>query len=567
MLGEHLLLTALPGVLATFVAMRRGLRNTSLLLAVGLAGSGTAAMLSFWAFYADPVLGKTLGVALALSCILGIVICWRRGLDRAVLRTLSAPLALWALGSAFVLFFGFFHGGTDEPLRTAANRFSHPLPGDNAIPAFFADWFYAQGHHGTPPLFGDWLASDRPPLQMGYAMGQRPFGWDGHDLHYQVLAVVVQQLWILGLWAVLCAARVRPSTRGLAMFAALASDIAIIHGFYVWPKLIAAAFLLAALAVVLDSDWRVLRGDYRIAVLFAALCSFAMLAHGSSAFFIVCLLAFAAVRGRPSWRWIGVMGLTGAFLLGSWSAYQRYDDPPGDRLIKWHLGGSLAIDDRGSLETILDGYREAGIGGTVDNKWDNVTMVVGTVWPKWAVPDAADAVGDGRFEDAATVLRGPRFFSLLSFLGLLLLAPIAMAVARLRGPPSGAEWRFSLVAFAVPAGACLVWVLLMFGGPNATTSIHVGAMAVPLLLVCACVVGADAVSRGLALVLVGANALVVLALYAPSFTPPPGSSYSPTAGVLAIASLAVFAAVALTYREAVDEGHVVAPGTEALSRS
>ena len=214
MLGEHLLLTALPGVLAVFLAMRRGLGNTALLLAVALAGSGAAATLAFWAFYADPVVGKTVAFLVVLGSLPVIVLCWRRGLDRAVLRTLVAPVALWVLGSAFVLYFGFLHGGTDEPLRTAATRFSHQLPGDNAIPAFFADWFYAHGHGGTPPLFGDWLASDRPPLQIGYAMAQRPYGWDGNNLHYEVLAVVVQQLWIFGMWAVLCAARVRPFARG-----------------------------------------------------------------------------------------------------------------------------------------------------------------------------------------------------------------------------------------------------------------------------------------------------------------------------------------------------------------
>jgi hypothetical protein len=574
MLGEHLLLTALPGVLAVFLAMRRGLRSTSLLLTIGLAGSGAAAMFSFWAFYADPVVGKTAAVLVVITSGSGIVVCWRRGLDNAVLRTLAAPVALWVLGSAFVLFFGFLHGGTDQPLRTAANRFSHPLPGDNAIPQYFADWFYVHGHSGTPPLFGDWLASDRPPLQMGYVMAQRPFGWDGHDLHYEVLAVVVQQLWILGMWAVLCAARVRPFARGLAVVAAMASDVAIVHGFYVWPKLIAAAFLLAALAVVLSPDWRVLRGDYRVGVLVAALCSFAMLAHGSSTFFVIPLLIVGAVRGLPDWRWIGVGTLVGVSLLGSWSAYQHYGDPPGDRLIKWHLGGSLAIDDRGSLETIVDGYEDAGLDGALENKWHNVTAIVGTDWVRTAIPDTIEDVRDGRFEDAATVLRGPRFFSLFSFLGLLLLAPIAMAVARLRGPPSGREWHFSLVAFAVSGVASVAWVLMMFGGPIATTTIHVGTMAVPLLLVCACVVGAEALSRRFAVALVGTNALFVLALYAPSFTPPRGTSYSTLGGVLAAASLAAFAFVALAssanYGEAVDEGtdagHLV-PDTGSLVRS
>ena len=113
------------------------------------------------------------------------------------------PAALWALGSAFVLFLGFVHGGTEQPLTTAMTRFSHPLPPDNEIPRFFADWYFHHGNQGPPPPFGDWLSSDRPPLQVGYVLAQRPFGWDDPGLHYEVLAVVVQQLWILAMWALL----------------------------------------------------------------------------------------------------------------------------------------------------------------------------------------------------------------------------------------------------------------------------------------------------------------------------------------------------------------------------
>ena len=545
MLAEHLLLTALPGAFAVCLSMRLGLRRISLLLAVALAASGTVATLAFWAYYADPLIGQALAFFVIFASLPGIFFCWRQGLDGVVLRQLAAPVSLWALGSAFVLFFGFLHGGTDQPLLTASSRFSHTLPYDNDIPRFFADWFYAHGHNGTPPPIGDWLASDRPPLQIGYVLAQRPFGWDGNELHYQVLALVIQQLWILGMWAVLCAAQVRPFARGLAIFASMASDIAIIHGFYVWPKLIAAAFLLAALAIVLEPDWARWRRDARVATLFAGLCGFAMLAHGSSAFFILPLLVYGAMRGIPSWRWVGIAILVGVALLGSWSAYQRFGDPPGDRLIKWQLGGSLEIDDRGSLETIVDGYREVGLSGALDNKWHNVTEIAGTKWLGEATDETMDDIVGGRFEDAAAALRTPRFYSLLPFLGILLLAPIAMGVARLRGCRPGPEWRFSLFGFAFSAAVCLVWVLLMFGGPIASTSIHVGALAVPLLLVSACVVGAYSVSRGFAVALVGVNALLVLGIYTPSLIPPAGSSYSPLAGFLAVASLAGFGFVAL----------------------
>jgi len=548
LLLEHLLLTGLPAALAAALAMRRGLRSVPLLLAVALAASGLAAILVFWAYYANPLIGQVAAFLLAFGSLQGIFLCRPDRLDRDLLRELAVPAALWALASAFVAYLGFVHGGGADPLALATTRFSHPLPTDNDIPRFFADWFYDHGHVGTPPPFGDWLSSDRPPLQSGYALAQRPFGWDEGGLHYQVLGIVVQQLWIVGMWAVLYAARLRPLARGLAISAALVSDVGIVHGFFVWPKLIAAAFVLAALALVLSEEWPRLRRSPYAAALFAALCGLAMLAHGASAFGILPLLAIAAWRGLPSWRWLATAALVGVALLAPWTAYQRLADPPGDRLVKWQLGGSLAIDDRGAPEAIVDGYEEAGLGGSLDNKWRNVRAMVGWGDTERAVRSAIDELGEGHPGEAATALRLPRFFALFSFLGILLLGLLAMPAGRVRGSPGGPEWSFALVSLAFCGLGAAIWGLLMFGGPDSTAILHVGSLAVPLLAVCACVVGAYAVSRRLAIVLAGLNSLLVLALYAPELTPVPGTSYSLSAALLAVVALAGFALVALRGR-------------------
>jgi hypothetical protein len=536
-LAEHLLLTGLPGAAAVLLATRRGVRSLPLLLAVALAASGSVAIFSFWLYYADPTLGQAGSFFFVFGSVFLVGWCWRQGVEREILRQLAVPVALWVLASAFVLFLGFLHGGAAEPLVTAANRFIR-LPADNEIPRFFADYFYLHGHSGTPPPFADWLSSDRPPLQIGYVLSQRPFGWDAPGLHYEVLALVVQQLWVLGLWALLCAARLTSRTRGLVALAAIVSDIGILHAFFVWPKLIAAAFLLAALAMVLSEDWVRLRGEPLAAALFAGLCGLAMLAHGSSVFLILPLLGLAALRGMPSLAWIGAAIAIALVLLAPWSAYQRYADPPGDRLVKWQIGGVVAIDDRGALETIADSYREAGFGGSAANKWRNVKAIAGVQETETALRDAVDEVAAGHFGRAVIALQKPRFFDLLPFLGLLLIGPVAMLAARLRGGRDGPDWRFAVSALSFCALACLAWVLLMFGNEPATTVIHQGSLAVPLLAVCACVAGACAVDRRLGLGLVLANVGLVLLLYVPALAPPPGSSYSVVAAVFTAASLA-----------------------------
>jgi len=538
MLLAHLALTGLPGVAAALLAARRGIRADYLLLAIALATSGCAALLSFWAFYAGPTFGQSLAYLVVFGAVALIVWCWREGIDRELLAPLTVPLALWALASAFLLFLGFLHGGSDEPLATAANRFSHPLPGDAEIPLFFSDWFWAHGHSGTIPPYADWLSSDRPPLQIGYVLAQRPFGWDGNALHYEVLGVVIQQLWVVAMWAVLGAARLRPALRGLAIFAALVFDVAIVHGFFVWPKLLAAAFALAALALVLAPEWERWRRDPWVGGLFAALCALSYLSHGGTIFLLLPLLGLAALRGLPSWRWVGVAVGVGIVLLGSWSAYQRFVDPPGDRLVKWQIGGSLEIDDRGALETIVDSYSDAGFGDALNNKWENVRDIVGYEETRTTIDAVVDDLSAGDLEEALKAVRSLRFFSLLPLLGLLLLGPVAMAIRRIsRGRQEGPEWTFALTALGLSLAACVVWALLLFGSVDSRAVVHQGALAVPLLAACGCVAGAWAVSRRFAIGLVAANALLVLALYVPAPTPPGGGSYSPVAALLAAAAL------------------------------
>jgi hypothetical protein len=543
LLALHLVLTALPGVAAGLFCLRLGVRHVPVLLAVSLAASGTVAMLAFWCYYGDRTLGETFSYfAVFGSAALIAWLLYEGGLDRGTLRQLATPLCLWALGSAFLIFLGFVHGGANEPVGMATSRFSGTLPSDSGIPQFFSEWFYLHGHNGTPPVFpGEWLASDRPPLQVAYVMSQRPFGWDSTGLHYQVLGVILQQLWIVGLWALLLAARLGRVTRALIMATVLVSSLAIVNGFFIWPKMLPAAMLLGAAALVLTPLWSQLRHSLWAAALFAALCGLAMLGHGASVFGIIPLLAVAAWRGLPGWRWLGVAALVGIALMAPWSAYQKYGDPPGNRLAKWTLAGVIEVDDRGTSEAIVDAYREAGVGGTIHNKAENLVTMVGGK-PAYTVLKAGFDGGD--ISEIVAAVRNVLFFYLLPSLGLLLLGPLAIVAAR-RRPARRDDWDFALsclVAFGVGA---VVWALLVFGSEAMRTVIHIGSYLLPILGMAGCVAGLRAVWPRFAIWYVGFAAVLSLAIYAPSLTPPAGSSYSVTTALLALVSLAGFLAVAL----------------------
>jgi hypothetical protein len=119
-----------------------------------------------------------------------------------------------------------------------------------------------------------------------------------------------------------------------------------------------------------------------------------------------------------------------------------------------------------------------------------------------------------------------------------------MAIRR-RRRESEPDWSFAITALIYLGIGLLFWVLLQWGTPgSSSTIIHAGTLAIPLVAIAACVVGAAAVSTRLATAVVAVNALFVLALYAPSLTPLPGTSYSPIAAILAVLGLLGFGLVA-----------------------
>jgi hypothetical protein len=540
----HLVLTGLPAVAACLLAARAGVRQVPVLLAIGLAACAAVGLLGFWTFYGNQLIGETFFYLVVGGSLLitGWLLTEGR-IEGELLRRLAVPALLWALGSCFLLMLGFLHGGADTPLAASAGRFSHGLPGDNLIPRFYAEWFFENGHHGTPTVVASWHFSDRPPLQTGFALFQRPIPSGGSELNYQALGVVLQQLWIVGLWALLVAARVGRVTRALAMVAVLLSDIAIVNGFYVWPKMLPAALLLGAAALVMTPLWTELRRSLWGAALVAALFALAMLGHGSAVFGVIPLAVVAAWRGLPSWRWIGVGLAVGIVMMVPWFAYQSHGDPPGNRLTKWTLAGVIGEkDNRGVLEATIDSYREDGFDRVVDHKRANFEAMAGIAPTRETFDTAFD---NGGLEELVRAVRGVSFFYLLPSMWLLLLAPLAMAAAWKRGRRNPEEWSFALTCLAVFAIGAVAWGLISFGNLAARTIIHVGTYMLPVLGICGAVVGLRAVFPRFALYFVGANALLGLAVYAPAFDPLPETAYSPLAAVLAALALAGFVALAL----------------------
>jgi hypothetical protein len=559
----QLALTAAPGVAATLLGVRHGVRDIPVLLGIGLAGSGAAAMLTFWVYYTAPDAGGLCAYAVFFGSIALAIWTWPDvSQHRALLRGLSIPLGLWALASLFILFFGFLHGHIED-IQVPQYRFSTQpslFASDNLIPWFFSDWIF-KGGLGSPPIWEPgWLLSDRPPLQIGYVLGQRVFGWDERMTHYEAIGVALQQFWIFGMWALLIAARVSRRAISLVVVAALISDVVITNGFFVWPKLLSAAFVLAALALVAAPGESILRRQPLTILLLGALASLAYLAHGTGVFGLIPVAAVVLWKGLPNWRWLCAGAAVMVAFLLPWVAFQRYEDPPGDRVVKWSLAGVVEPDDRGTLETIADAYRRAGAGGTLENKAQNfLTMAGGNPLerpPEEGHPfgdvvtettDAVSAVGEGNFSLAVSKVREIRYWHLLWTLGILLFALPVIAAGRLRGRwRDDADWHFARLCLAVCGIGALAWGLIMFGSEAGRTIVITASLTLPLLMIAGVVAGLRATYPRLAGWFVGANAVTVLLLYVPMLAPTPNNSYSGFAAVVALASLAGFVKLAFS---------------------
>ena len=85
------------------------------------------------------------------------------------------------------------------------------------------------------------------------------------------------------------------------------------------------------------------------------------------------------------------------------------------------------------------------------------------------------------------------FYDLLPSLGLLLLGPVAMALAWRRGRRRPRDWSLALNFFAVFAIGAVFWGLLLFGNLAARAVLHAGSFMLPMLGLVGAVAGLRAV--------------------------------------------------------------------------
>ena len=237
------------------------------------------------------------------------------------------------------------------------SRYYEGMVSDNEIPQFYAGQLWSGGD--MKAKYGDWLSSDRPPLQEGWVLlFGAPLSLVNGDFAVcaQYAGIWFQLLWVAAGWGWLRAVGVdRRGALGV-MIAIAATGIFAFNTVYVWPKMAAGALLLIAYTLLFEVE-----GSGVAAVLGGAALALACLSHGGVAFALLGLVPFAllSLRQKGAMFW-GRAVASGAAVVLPWLCYQKFFDPPGNRLLKWHLAGVIPPDSRGFVDTLLSSYRHLG---------------------------------------------------------------------------------------------------------------------------------------------------------------------------------------------------------------
>jgi hypothetical protein len=133
--------------------------------------------------------------------------------------------------------------------------------------------------------------------------------------------------------------------------------------------------------------------------------------------------------------------------------YTNVYDPPGNRLMKWHLAASMDIDDRSLTEALADGYGKLTPATWAEGRFQNLTKIVD---PKF---DEVAAVASA--QSSATRMRDLAFEFVPWGLGLLVLA--------LWGLPAFFLMDGTRALAGATIAALVAWAVLLLGpGQTAT---------------------------------------------------------------------------------------------------
>jgi hypothetical protein len=545
----HFALILLPCFAACAFVVRKGVDDIVVVGLVALIAIGASGYLAFWLWFFEPQLGHVFSLCLPIAAALFLIWTVPRldAAGRSTLKALLAPLGLTGAAALLVLSTGFMFGGVETPFNTAGARFSHALPIDNQLPYLFAEGI--RTGRVPKPLTSGWQSSDRPPLQTGIVLSQCVYLWHPQILQYTVISVILQSLWIFALWLFLAAFDLDSRAIGLALTVCILSGFVFLNSFYVWPKLLAGAYILGFSAILLPGRFMpVLRENTLLPLFAGSLVALGLLAHGGSVFAIFgIILTLVSLRRRIGLRALLLIGITCFSLYLPWILYQKLYDPPGDRLVKMHLAGVAGVDSRPFIQVFTSAYRNLTFHQFLENKLANVHAVADHQTEYWHGAlqllrqlKRSDPNSTALLAQTSGALRALCFFFFVPNLGFLVLGPVSLVLG-IHQRYRSREWKTAAIIWLYVALTAAIWCLVMF--IPGLTVIHTSTYAMILLAFAGSILALWAVSPWLAVV-VGSLQIEINFLLYISFLKPetPFGALNPSSlrfGTMTLALLAL----------------------------
>ncbi len=329
-------------------------------------------------YFLHPMLGRFLST---VSILVGTFVWLKR---RPPMSPESLQiLILLTIISVFYISITFLYNWTGDLYSLAAARFRPELPMDNYLPHIVAERLY----DGTNlrELIGDWHISDRPPLQTGILLITYPLAnWlgDGIRLISAVTAFLFQISWVAAAYALLRLLKLSQCLTSAIVITFSLSGFFIQNTVYTWPKLSAATFCAGAFIVLVQR-----KGSLWDSLTVSALISLAWLSHGGIAFSLLPLglwILYRIWKAKPTGLHLAAMIVPILLLVMPWIAFQKLYDPPGDRLLKWHLAGQIPPDNRSAWTAIGDAYRDTPWKDLIEARLANLRLQVDGHWTEIA---------------------------------------------------------------------------------------------------------------------------------------------------------------------------------------
>lgn len=343
------------------------------------------------------------------------------------------------------------------------------LPLDNALPQMYADFIL---NRAPEALVIDWSIADRPPLQIGAALPVADLSqgapWHMRANFYNLFAIFLQLSWIGAIWALFKRLKIKTRVQIVVFIGFCATQFFYMNSVFVWPKFLAASLVVAGMMPFIGTP--LTKELLRYTPIAAALITMGLMAHTGVLFTVVPFGILLAYKLYPLWKSkkisytpLLIAALLGIAILLPWQVYKN-SITTSDRLVKYHFAGVSAYDDkRGTLETIIDEYKELTFAQWLHNKLKNAeTLVTGNV-----CTISLEKCSEWKMLS---------FFSTLFALELFALGLIPLVYNGIRRRLDA----FDKEVIWLSLGMMLFWVLAMFepGG----TIVHQGSYATMLLL-------------------------------------------------------------------------------------